>query len=297
MNRRGRAIKEEYAGGSSSTYSSGMASTAIPQPMEGLHDPGPPPFLTKTYDIIEDSSTNHIISWSRGNNSFVVWDPQAFSISLLPRYFKHNNFSSFVRQLNTYMEFGLCRGLERVDPDRWEFANEGFLRGQKHLLKTVRRRKASQTQTSQQALEACVEVGTFRLDGEVDRLSRDKTCINVKLRQQQQTTRAYLQLMEQRIKRNENKQQHMMSFLARAMQNPTFVQQLVQQKDMMKELEGEISKKKRRPIDQGLSNFENLAHGEGVGTFVKIEPREFGGFSEFEVPEFVNLAMNMQETK
>jgi heat shock transcription factor len=103
MNRRGRAIKEEYAGGSSSTHSSGMASTAIPQPMEGLHDPGPPPFLTKTYDIIEDSSTNHIISWSRGNNSFVVWDPQAFSISLLPRYFKHNNFSSFVRQLNTYV--------------------------------------------------------------------------------------------------------------------------------------------------------------------------------------------------
>ncbi|KAJ6898728.1 hypothetical protein NC652_025296 [Populus alba x Populus x berolinensis] len=293
MNRRGRAIKEEYAGGSSSTYSSGMASTAIPQPMEGLHDPGPPPFLTKTYDIIEDSSTNHIISWSRGNNSFVVWDPQAFSISLLPRYFKHNNFSSFVRQLNTY-------GFRKVDPDRWEFANEGFLRGQKHLLKTVRRRKASQTQTSQQALEACVEVGTFRLDGEVDRLSRDKHVLMVelvKLRQQQQTTRAYLQLMEQRIKRNENKQQHMMSFLARAMQNPTFVQQLVQQKDMMKELEGEISKKKRRPIDQGLSNFEvgEFGHGEGVGTFVKIEPREFGGFSEFEVPEFVNLAMNMQE--
>jgi len=119
----------------------------------------------------------------------------------------------------------------------------------------------------------------------------------VKLRQQQQTTRACLQLMEQRVKRNENKQQHMMSFLARAMQNPTFVQQLVQQKDMMKELEEEISKKKRRPIDQGRNNVEvgEFGHGEGVGTFVKIEPREFGGFSEFEVPEFVNLAMNMQE--
>ena len=74
-----------------------------PQPMEGLHESGPPSFLTKTYDIVDDASTNQIVSWSKGNNSFIVWDPQAFSITLLPRYFKHNNFSSFVRQLNTYV--------------------------------------------------------------------------------------------------------------------------------------------------------------------------------------------------
>ncbi|KAL9401456.1 hypothetical protein Peur_005305 [Populus x canadensis] len=269
-----------------------MASTAIPQPMEGLRDSVPPPFLTKTYDIIEDASTNHIVSWSRGNNSFIIWDPQAFSTSLLPRYFKHNNFSSFVRQLNTY-------GFRKVDPDRWEFANEGFLRGKKHLLKSIRRRKAPQTLTSQQALEACVEVGTFGLDGEVNRLRRDKQVLMVelvKLRQQQQTTKACLQLIEQKLKRTENKQQQMMSFLARAMQNPNFVQQLAQQKEMRKELEEAISKKRRRPIDQGSSNFEvaEFGHGEGVGTFVKIEHQEFGDLSEFDVPEFHNPAMNMQ---
>ncbi|KAG6764497.1 hypothetical protein POTOM_031967 [Populus tomentosa] len=269
-----------------------MASTAIPQPMEGLRDPVAPPFLTKTYDIIEDASTNHIVSWSRGNNSFIIWDPQAFSTSLLPRYFKHNNFSSFVRQLNTY-------GFRKVDPDRWEFANEGFLRGKKHLLKSIRRRKAPQTQTSQQALEACVEVGTFGLDGEVNRLRRDKQVLMVelvKLRQQQQTTKACLQLIEQKLKRTENKQQQMMSFLARVMQNPNFVQQLAQQKEMRKELEEAISKKRRRPIDQGRSNFEvaEFGHGEGVGTFVKIEHQEFGDLSEFDVPEFHNPAMNMQ---
>ncbi|KAL9364327.1 hypothetical protein Peur_042200 [Populus x canadensis] len=269
-----------------------MASTAIPQPMEGLRDSVPPPFLTKTYDIIEDASTNHIVSWSRGNNSFIIWDPQAFSTSLLPRYFKHNNFSSFVRQLNTY-------GFRKVDPDRWEFANEGFLRGKKHLLKSIRRRKAPQTLTSQQALEACVEVGTFGLDGEVNRLRRDKQVLMVelvKLRQQQQTTKACLQLIEQKLKRTENKQQQMMSFLARAMQNPNFVQQLAQQKEMRKELEEAIRKKRRRPIDQGRSNFEvaDFGHGEGVGTFVKIEHQEFGDLSEFDVPEFHNPAMNMQ---
>ncbi|XP_028776440.1 heat stress transcription factor A-6b-like [Neltuma alba] len=251
---------------------------AAPLPMEGLHEAGPPPFLTKTYDIVDDVSTNHIISWSRGNNSFVVWDPQSFSMSLLPRFFKHNNFSSFVRQLNTY-------GFRKVDPDRWEFANEGFLRGQKHLLKNIRRKKTPQQQQQQhhnhhhQALDPCVEVGRFGLDGEINRLRRDKQVLMlelVKLRQQQQNARTRLQQMECRLKKTEQKQQQMMNFLARAMQNPNFVQQLVQKKEWKKELEEAISHKRRRTIDQGPSNRGNV---------------EFMG--QLECPDFVELEDNI----
>ncbi|KAL4291043.1 hypothetical protein GQ457_14G012760 [Hibiscus cannabinus] len=216
------------------------------QPMEGLHDAGPPPFLTKTYDIIEDSTTNHIISWSRPNNSFIVWDPQAFSISLLPRFFKHNNFSSFVRQLNTY-------GFRKVDADRWEFANEKFVRGQRHLLKNIRRRKTHQPLPCQFSLDPCVEVGRFGLDGEIDRLRRDKQVLMVelvKLRQLHHNTRTCLQLMEQRLRNTEIKQQHMMSFLAKAVHNPSFLHQLIQHRDGTKELEEAITKKRPRQIDQ-----------------------------------------------
>ena len=117
-------IKEEFPTGindspspPSSSTSSYLHSTSMapndpatlnsPQPIEGFHESGPPPFLTKTYDLVEDSRTNDVVSWSQDKNSFIVWDPQAFSMTLLPRSFKHNNFSSFVRQLNTYVSSNL----------------------------------------------------------------------------------------------------------------------------------------------------------------------------------------------
>ncbi|KAG7996980.1 hypothetical protein I3843_01G188100 [Carya illinoinensis] len=278
-------VKEDFPAGASSWFFSDTAPSIKippPQPREGLHGTGPPPFLTKTYDIVDDLTTNHIVSWSRGNNSFVVWDPQSFAMSLLPRYFKHNNFSSFVRQLNTY-------GFRKVDPDRWEFANEGFLRGRKHLLKTIRRRKTPQAHASQQALDTCVEVGRFGLDGEVDWLRRDKQVLMVelaKLRQQQQNTRTYLQAMGDRLRKTELKQQQMMSFLARAMQNPNFLQRLVQQQ-RRKELEEVVNKKRRRAIhDQGPSNLE-------VGELSEFERQDHDKMSEFEASELEELAMNM----
>ncbi|KAK7818552.1 heat stress transcription factor a-6b, partial [Quercus suber] len=192
---------------------------------------------------------------------------------------------------------GRVKGFRKVDPDRWEFANEGFLRGQKHLLKNIRRRKTFQLQASQQALDSCVEVGRFGLDGEVDRLKRDKQVLMVelvKLRQQQQNTRTYIQSMEDRLRKTEGKQQQMMNFLARAMQNPNFLQQLVQQKERRKELQEAITKKRRRPIDQGPSDLEIGVLGQGgEGNFVKVEPHDFDDMSEFEVSELDRLAMDM----
>lgn len=113
----------------------------------------------------------------------------------------------------------------------------------------------------------------------------------VKLRQQQQNTRAYLQAMEDRLKRTELKQQQMMNFLARAMQNPNFVQQLVQKMDKRRELQEAIQKKRMRPIEHGSDNVvdEVVVDEIGVGQsgggggggggaeiFVKMEPRDYG---------------------
>jgi len=102
---------------------------------------GPAPFLSKTHQMVEERGTDEVISWAEQGRSFVVWKPVELARDLLPLHFKHCNFSSFVRQLNTY-------GFRKVVPDRWEFANDNFRRGEQGLLSGIRRRKSTALQMS-----------------------------------------------------------------------------------------------------------------------------------------------------
>lgn len=176
---------------------------------------------------------------------------------------------------------GYLQGFRKIDPDGWEFANEAFLKGQKHLLRNIRRRKApSQLVSPQQTHGPCVEVGRFGLDAEIVRLRHDKQALRmelVQLRRQLHNARTYLQSMELRLRWTEKKQKRMMNFLARAMQNPEFIHQ----KDQRKDLEVAFTEKWTRPSDRGLNP-------------IKAEPLDFGDHFGYHVSELEELALEMQ---
>ncbi|KAF8378584.1 hypothetical protein HHK36_029932 [Tetracentron sinense] len=231
-----------------------------------------PPFLSKCYEMVDDPATDPIISWSPTNGSFIIWDVTKLSRELLPKYFKHRNFSSFIRQLNTY-------GFRKSDPDRWEFATDGFVKDQKHLLKNVSRKKqpqglVQQKQSQQKKMSdgACVEVGKFELWKEVESLKRDKNLVMqelVKLRQYQETADSKLVCLSQRLQGMEKNQQQMLSFLVMAMQSPGFLSQLLQPKEnnwcMAK-----AGKKRRIPmLEQVTEGGEPVASD---GQIVRYQP-------------------------
>ena len=65
-----------------------------------------------------------IICWSSEGNSFTVKNIDELSDKVLPNYFKHNNFTSFVRQLNLY-DFHKIRS----EANENEFKHRFFKRG------------------------------------------------------------------------------------------------------------------------------------------------------------------------
>ncbi|MCO5551850.1 hypothetical protein L7F22_005355 [Adiantum nelumboides] len=207
----------------------------------------PLPFTIKTFEMVEDPCCNHIVSWSSANNSFIVWDSHALARELLPHVFKHNNFSSFIRQLNIY-------GFRKVDSNRWEFANEYFLRHQKHLLKEIRRRKpvlTNQQQVCSSAGWPCLEMGKHRrLLRKIDNLKRDNFLLMsevVRLGQEQLAAQEEIAVLTQRIHLSEQQQQQLMSYLPKAMQKPASVVQLLQRSEEKNKLDSISSKCPLRP--------------------------------------------------
>ncbi|XP_016072116.1 PREDICTED: heat shock factor protein 1 isoform X2 [Miniopterus natalensis] len=106
-----------------------------------------PAFLTKLWTLVSDPDTDALICWSPSGNSFHVYDQGQFAKEVLPKYFKHNNMASFVRQLNMYgfrkvvhIEQG---GLVKPERDDTEFQHPCFLRGQEQLLENIKRKVTS----------------------------------------------------------------------------------------------------------------------------------------------------------
>ncbi|KAL3330248.1 hypothetical protein AABB24_034211 [Solanum stoloniferum] len=118
---------------------------------------------------------------------------------------------------------------------------------------------------NQQGSGACIEIGYYGMEEELERLKRDKNVLMteiVKLRQQQQSTRNQIIAMGEKIESQERKQEQMMSFLAKIFSNPTFLQQYldkhVQRKDKQRI---KVGQKRRLTMTPSAENLQNVATG------------------------------------
>lgn len=104
--------------------------------MTSVKQPTLYPFVSKLFTLVTAEENKAYASWVDSGDAFQVWNPSEFSQHVLPKYFKHNNFCSFIRQLNIY-------GFHKVDTENWIFKHEDgyFMRGNQDYLMKITRRK------------------------------------------------------------------------------------------------------------------------------------------------------------
>ena len=62
----------------------------------------PESFLSKLHDILKDNTFKEIIHWDTDGKRVIISDVANLCNIVLPKFYKHHNYSSFVRQLNMY---------------------------------------------------------------------------------------------------------------------------------------------------------------------------------------------------
>lgn len=97
------------------------------------------PFSIKLHRILSNPEFSRIISWLPHGRSWRVLQPKIFEEKVIPRYFRHTRFSSFMRQVNGWGFRRISRGI-----DINSYYHELFLRGMPHLCLSMRRLGKSQ---------------------------------------------------------------------------------------------------------------------------------------------------------
>lgn len=189
----------------------------------------------KTWNLVSDPSSDHIISWTADGRTFTVWNPDLMEREQLPNTFKHSNFASFVRQLNNY-------GFRKCHSDRFEFGVEGFEQGKPELLVTLKRHDAPRSKKNADKGKApaasrgkgkegggkgvpgggaqSLEIGAYGgITSEVEQLKRDRLLLLkevMRLREEQSSTADEVRRLSARLQSTEQFQQQMMSFVQAA---------------------------------------------------------------------------------
>ncbi|CAK93432.1 unnamed protein product (macronuclear) [Paramecium tetraurelia] len=106
-------------------------------------------FLLRTFEMLDTPKLKHLIEWSTCGEMFYIKNAREFAnkvqsrfkfiSQVLPQYFRHRNFQSFLRQLNMY------NFVKKRLKNGWnQFQHKYFKREAKNLLIHVHRRSNGQ---------------------------------------------------------------------------------------------------------------------------------------------------------
>nr|GEZ08800.1 heat stress transcription factor A-5 [Tanacetum cinerariifolium] len=130
-----------------------------------------------------------------------------------------------------------------VDPEKWEFAYEEFLKDKKHLLKNIYHKNPVHSHSTPQTSTVDPERAAF--EEEIEKLTREKTSHEkniIRYKQQQPASKLQPEDLTQRVSMDQ-RQDALLIFLKKAAQNPEFVQHLAQK---LKSMDFSADNKKRR---------------------------------------------------
>ncbi|CAJ1934300.1 unnamed protein product [Cylindrotheca closterium] len=115
-----------------------------PDPFKPLTAPGRVPnFPAKMMAILSRPEYSDIVTWLDHGRAWKVLKSHQFETEVIPKFFEHAKFSSFIRQANGW-------GFRRITQgkDRNAYYNELFLRGLPHLCKQMKRHGVSEKQSA-----------------------------------------------------------------------------------------------------------------------------------------------------
>lgn len=178
ISKRSRVVKRanRTVGGGSGTaspvFDASVTSSPSAKPVSKMNVPL---FISKLYQIVHSSTVQSTVGWSSEGQTFVVANSLDFARDILPVFFKHNNFSSFVRQLNFYgFKSSSTVSLDGKNRRIWEFRHSYFRLNGEHLLHKIKRKSCQQESNSPVSLKT--EVDDLKADLEMMKTEMHSMC-------------------------------------------------------------------------------------------------------------------------
>ncbi|KAG8910611.1 kinase-regulated stress-responsive transcription factor skn7, partial [Tulasnella sp. 417] len=94
-------------------------------------------FIKTLAKMLDDPYCSQIVSWGPKGDCFVVKDMTEFARFILPRMFKHSNYTSFVRQLNKY-DFRQIKNSDEFGDQCWTFQHPDFQRSNSDAMENIK---------------------------------------------------------------------------------------------------------------------------------------------------------------